>query len=189
MLPDAPHHRYFRAKDGYWWGKIRFELTDPRGLRASNLRLADKWAMRFLSMASRMSALVLTTTVDSVTRGHFNEVLHTTRVANLGVPIYRSAETFLLGDDGHSFRVAGREAFFPFLRWAAWAATGTVATDHNGAAYQIPWFGLTMEQTTRMTAEGLEITQRSPFSRAAILLKWQRPLPAKPAAANTSAGP
>jgi hypothetical protein len=37
-----------------------------------------------------------------------------------------------------------------------------------------------MEQETRMTANGLEIAQRTAFSRAAILLKWQRPLRAKP---------
>lgn len=176
MLPDAPHHCYFQAKEGRWRGKIRFELTDPRGLRASSLPLADKWSLRSLSLASRLSALVLTTTVDYASRGDQNEVLHTTQVTNFGVPVYRSAETISLKDDGRSFSVEGREAFFPFLWHSDWAATGEVAADRDGAAYRIPCFGLTMEQETRMTAEGLEITQRTAFTRASILLKWQRRL-------------
>ena len=169
---DAPHHRYFRAKEGHWRGKIRFELTDPRGLRASSMPPADQWSLRCLSLASRLSALVLDTTVEC--RGY--AVLHTTRVTNLGVPVYRSAETILLEEDGRSFRVEGREGFFPFLRQADWIGRGAVAADHDGAAYQLPCFGLAMEQTTRMTAAGLAVVQHTAFSRADILLTWQRPL-------------
>ncbi|VTT98836.1 Uncharacterized protein OS=Plesiocystis pacifica SIR-1 GN=PPSIR1_40060 PE=4 SV=1 [Gemmataceae bacterium] len=178
MQPDAPHHRYFRAKEGHWRGKIRFAVTDPRGLRASSVRWADKWSFRSTSLASRLSGLVLRTTVDYASGGDRNEVLHTTRVSNFGVPVYRSAETFFLGDDGRSFRIEGREAFFPFLRRTVWTGSGEVATDHDGASYLIPVFGLTMEQETRMTADGLEITQRTAFTRADILLIWQRPLKA-----------
>jgi hypothetical protein len=137
-----------------------------------------------LSLASRLSALILTTTVDYTSRGHQDEVLHTTKVSNFGVPVYRSTETIFLEDGGRRFRVEGRENFFPFLRPAAWAATGAVAADHDGAAYRIPCFGLTMEQETRMTAGGLEVTQRTAFTRAAILLKWQRRSRAKPEAAG-----
>ena len=119
--------------------------------------------------------MALRTTVDYAS-GDRNEVLHTTRVSNFGVPVYRSAETFFLGDDGHSFRIEGREAFCPFLRRTAWTGSGEVATDHDGASYRVPVFGLTMEQDTRMTADGLEVTQRTPFTHADILLKWQRRL-------------
>src|SRR5688572_27314844 len=83
MLSDALHHRYFRAKDGHWRGKIRFRVTDPRGLRASSIPFADKWSLRCLSLASRLSALTLRTSVEC--RG--NDVLHTTRVTNLGIPV------------------------------------------------------------------------------------------------------
>ncbi len=184
MYSEAPHHRYFRAKEGRWRGKIRFALTDARGLRASTLSLADKWSLRSLSLASHLSALVLTTTVDYAGRGHLNEVLHTTRVSNFGLTVYRSAETIFLNDDGRSFRIEGREAFFTFLRRSEWVAEGAVATDHDGAAYRIPCFGLTMEQETRMTPDGLEIRQQTAFSRATILLKWQRPFRANSAAAG-----
>ena len=176
MTADAPHHRYFRAKEGHWRGKIRFEITDSRGLRASSLALAQKWSLRSLALASRLSGLVLTTTVDFTGPAHPAEVLHTTRVTNFGMPAYRSAETLVLHDDGRSFRIEGREAFFPFLRRTDWSATGAVAIDHDGAAYRIPCFGLTMEQETRMTAGGLEVVQRTEFTQARILLKWQRPL-------------
>jgi hypothetical protein len=176
MIPDALHHRYFRAKDGHWRGRIRFRLTDPRGLRASSLSLADKWSLRCMSLASHLSALTLKTSVEC--RG--DDVLHTTRVTNLGVLIYRSAETIVLEDDGRSFRVEGREGFFPFLRGADWNGQGAVADDHDGAVYQLPCFGLVMEQKTRMTAAGLETVQRTPFTRADILLKWQRPLRGAP---------
>lgn len=103
MSPDALHHRYFQVREGHWRGKIRFELTDRRGLRASSVRWADKWSLRTLSFASRLSGLVLRTTVDYASRGHLNEVLHTTRVPNFGIPVYRCAETIFLNDDGRSF--------------------------------------------------------------------------------------
>lgn len=188
MLPDAPHHRYFRAKEGHWWGNIRFKVTDPAGLKASSVRWADKWSFRSLSLASRLSGLVMRTTVDYASGIDRNEVLHTTRVSNFGMPVYRSAETIFLGDDGRSFRVEGREGFFPFLRWRDWGATGEVAGDHDGASYRIPVFGLTMDQVTRMTADGLEVTQRTAFTQASILLKWQRPLRNQPAAEVKQAG-
>ena len=184
MLPDTPNHLYFRAKEGHWRGKIRFEVTDPRGLRASSLSRMDKWSLRSLGLASRLSALVLTTTVDYASRGHQNEVLHATRVTNLGVPVYRSAETVFLGEDGRNFRYEGREAFFPFLRRVHVAAEGAVSEDHDGAVYRIPCFGMTMEQVTRMTNEGLEVTQRTAFTQAVILLKWQRRLRDERAASN-----
>ena len=172
MIPDAVHHRYFRAKDGHWRGKIRFRLTDPRKLRVSSMPPADQWSLRCLGLASRLSALVLHTTVEC----RENDVLHTTRVTNLGVPVYRSAETILLEEDGRSFRVEGREGFFPFLRRADWSGRGAAAADHDGAAYQLACFGLAMEQETRMTPAGLAVVQRTAFSRADVLLTWQRPL-------------
>ena len=89
-----------------------------------------------------------------------NEVLHTTRVSNFGVPVYRSAETIFLEDDGRSFRIEGREAFFPFLR----RLIGPGRRGRDGSRRGLvpdTVFGLTMEQETRMTADGLEITQRT----------------------------
>jgi hypothetical protein len=181
MYTDAPHHRYFQAKEGHWRGTLRLEITDPRQLRASPLRLLDRWSMWSMAIASRLSTLVLSTTVDYASRGHRNEVLHTTRMTNLGVTLFRSQEVILLGDDGHSFRMTGTEAYFPRL-WKAteWAAHGAVAAGHDGAAYHIPFCGVTIEQHTRMTPQGLEVIQTMPFSRASILLRWQRPLRAEP---------
>lgn len=66
--------------------------------------------------------------------------------------------------------------FFPFLRRPDWSGSGEIATDHDGASYRIPVFGLTMEQVTRKTGDGLQTTQRTTFTRAGILLKWQHPL-------------
>lgn len=176
MPSEASHHRYFQAKEGHWRGRIRFVITDPGGLRASSVRWADKSSFCALSLASRLSGLVMRTTVDYAKGRDRNEVRHTTKVSNFVMPVYRSAESIYLGEDGLSFQVEGREAFFPFLRRRAWAATGEVATDHGGAFYRIPVLGLAMEQETRMTADGLQVIQRTAFTRAEILLKWQRPL-------------
>jgi hypothetical protein len=135
-------------------------------------------------VSRRLSTLVLSTTVDYAGRGHLNEVLHTTRMSNLGITLFRSREAILLADDGRSFRMTGTQAFFPRL-WKAteWAAHGAVAADHDGAVYHIPFFGVTIEQHTRMTPQGLEVIQTTPFSRANILLQWQRPLRAESNAA------
>ena len=134
--------------------------------------------MRSMALASRrMSALVLSTTVDYASRGHQNEVLHTTRMSSLGVTLFRSREAILLDADGHSFRVTGAQAFFPRLwKTTEWVAHGAVAADHDGAVYNMPFFGDAMEQHTRMTPEGLEVIQTTAFSRASILLQWQRAL-------------
>jgi len=135
-----------------------------------------------MALASRrLSTLILSTTVDYASQGHQNEVFHTTRMSNLGITLFRSQETILLDGDGHSFRMTGTQAFFPRL-WKAteWAAHGVVAADHDGAVYHIPFFGVSIEQHTRMTPHGLEVIQATPFSRASILLRWQRSLRAEP---------
>jgi len=182
MHTDSPHHRYFRAKEGHWKGKVRFEITDPQQLRASPLRLLDKWSVWSMALVSRhLSTLVLSTTVDYASQGRQNEVMHTTRMSNLGVTLFRSREAISLDDDGYSFRMTGAQAFFPRL-WKAteWAAHGAVAADHDGAVYHIPFFGVTLAQHTRMAPQGLEVIQTTPFSRASILLRWQHPLRAVP---------
>src|SRR5690242_7223717 len=119
MSIDAPHHNYFRAKEGHWRGKVRFEITDAQRLRESPLRMLDKWSMWSMAQASRrMSTLVLSTTVDYASQGHQNVVSHTTRMSNLGITLYRSQEAILLADDGHNFGLTGSQAFFPRL-WRA----------------------------------------------------------------------
>ena len=177
-LRGQSHHRYFRAKEGRWRGRVGFEITSPERLQASPVRSLDRWSMRSMALVSRrLSSLVLSTTVDYASRGEQNEVLHTTRMSSLGITLFRSQEAILLGDDGLSFRVRGAQAFFPRL-WKAtdWVAHGAVAADHDGAVYHMPFFGETMEQHTRMTPQGLEVIQTTPFSRASILLVWQRAL-------------
>lgn len=189
---DAPHHNYFRTKEGHWRGKVRFEITDAQRLRDSPLRLLDKWSMRSMAQASRrMSTLVLSTTVDYTSQGHQNVVSHTTRMSNLGITLFHSQEAIMLADDGHSFAMTGSQAFFPQL-WRAteWTAHGAVAADYDGAIYHIPLFGgsgVIIEQHTRMTPQGLEVVQTTPFSRASILLRWQRSLTAEPNAASDQA--
>jgi len=180
MHTDSPHHRYFRAKEGHWRGKLRFEITDRQRLWASPLRWRDKWSMWSMALTSRrLSTLVLSTTVDYASQGGQNKVLHTTRMSNLGITLFRSQEAILLDDDGFSFQMTGTQAFFPRLgKSTAWTAHGAVAADHDGAVYHIPFFGVTIEQHTRMTPQGLEVIQTTPFSRANILLQWQRSLTA-----------
>ena len=180
MPIDSPHHRYFRAKEGHWRGKVRLEITDPQRLRASTLNSLNRWSLWSMALVSRrLSTLVMSTTMDYASQGHRNQVIHTTQTSNLGVTLYRSRETILLDDDGQSFRMAGTEAFFPRLgKTTEWAAHGAVATDYDGATYYIPFFGEVIEQQTRMTPQGLEVIQATPFSRANIFLRWQRPLQA-----------
>src|SRR5215831_2393588 len=91
MHTDRPHHRYYRAMEGHWRGKVRFEITNPKRLRASTLRLMDRWSVWAMSiMSCRLSTLILSTSVDYASRGYRNEVLHTTRTSNLGVTLFRS---------------------------------------------------------------------------------------------------
>lgn len=175
MPNDAPNHMYYRALEGEWRGRVQFEITDVKRLSSSCLRLRDRWSIWAMAMVSRRTAsLFMSTSLDYGSRGHLNEVLHTTRTSCLGIPVYCSRETIHLNDDGRSFRLVGVEAYFPRLwKRREWTALGEVSADHRGALYQIPFFGEVMEQHTRVTPEGVEVVQITPFSLATILLQLQ----------------
>lgn len=176
MLIDTPHHRYFRTKEGRWTGSFVLKITDLPQLRA--MQWFERWSIRFMAFSARyLSAPTLSTSIDYSTRGAQNEVVHTTRMSNWGFTVFCSVETITLEADGRSFRMAGKQSCFPFLwKSSAWGARGSVAIDFDGAAYQIPWFGLMIKQNTRMTKEGLEVIQKTPFSEAVVLLRRKGPL-------------
>ena len=183
MPADAPHHRYFRGKEGRWRGKFQFEITNQRALSSSPLSWFEKWVVSAAAFFSRhVSGPSLSTTVDYSGQGAENRVLHTTQISILGLTLFRSTEIIFLDPDGGDFRMTGQQSFFPFFSTSSdWTAHGSVSPEYDQATYRIPWFGLTMEQKTNMTNKGLEIIQTTSFSRAVVLLQRQGPLKAEPA--------
>lgn len=178
IAQQAPlNFQYYQRKEGRWRGRFRFAITDVEALAASGLGRLDRWSLRMTDLLSRSGKAVLATTLDAATGRDQNEVLHTTRLSIFGITLLRSDETMCLDTDGRNLVMKGRQSAFPWLaKPVEWIAPGAVAEDHDGAVYHIPFYGTTIKQEMRMTPEGLEMTQTSPFSEAVVVLKRQRPL-------------
>lgn len=174
-MTKSYHREYFRAKIGRWSGPFRLEITQS----ASDQKLpwGDRLTLRFLAILSRwVDGLVMSTTVNDSSQQHPGTIIHTTRLSLHGITIARSEEVISPADDGVRFQIKGRRWSFPFIgSGTTWSGEGSVSTDHDGASYHISILGQ-MTQTTRMTPNGLEIIQTTPFSRATILLRWLGPL-------------
>lgn len=172
---QAPlNFQYYQRKEGRWRGRFRFAITDVEALAASGLGRLDRWSLRLTDLLSRSGRAVLWTTVDATTRREQNEVLHTTRLSIFGITLLRSDETMCLDTDGRNLVMKGRQSALPWLaKPVEWIAPGAVAEDHDGAVYHIPFYGTTIKQEMRMTPEGLEMTQTSPFSEAVVVLQRQ----------------
>lgn len=168
-----PHHRYFQAKQGRWWSPFQLEITDPEGLRTSSLRWKEKQTLRLLDSFCRQNRLpTFSTLMDYTSRGQHNEVFHITQLSFGGITLFRSLETIHLKEDGDTFDVSGKQGYFPFLWWRSpWKGHGFVDKEDDAATYFLPWQGLELVQHTRMTPEGLEILQETPFSKAALCLR------------------
>lgn len=175
MTANSPSHSYYRALEGQWRGRMHFKLTDLKRYWASRMRLSERLSVLGLSLVSIGPAkLFMSTTLAFASDGDKNDVLHTTRVACMGITLYRSRERIRLSTDNRSFHLSGTQAFFPYLwRSAEWSGTGTIAEDHQSAVYNFTFMGEPLEQSTLVTPDGLQILQVTPYSRAIVLLRLQ----------------
>jgi hypothetical protein len=91
------------------------------------------------------------------------EVVHTTVVRWLGIPLQRSVETIALDADGRRFSVRG-------------GMTGTGTMDEAGscATYELNWLGVPVQQSTRRERDVIEVQQQGPGFRAVQTLVRQR---------------
>jgi hypothetical protein len=168
-VEDGPALRYYRSLVGSWSGALTLFVTDAGALRAATL--ATRSRIRTMALLSgTLGAARMATTLEAVSERRFR---HTTRVAKWRATLFDSEEEIAIEDDGRSFRMTGVQRSWPGRREPL-SGEGEIDATATGAVYRIPWFGVELIQRTTIVPEGLELTQETPWSRAAVLLRRER---------------
>jgi len=157
---SGPVPRYYRSLEGRWAGTLTLRMTAWRALRGHPL------ATKVTMVSARLvSPVRMATTLEA--RGA--SFVHTTRVTKWGFLLYATEETIEVTDGGRALRMVGeqRPRLGPLERYEA---AGEVDPSATRATYRIPWLGVELVQRTRVVAEGLELTQETPWSRSSVLL-------------------
>lgn len=137
---------------GRWRAPVQITITDPGALRSSGMSFADRLSLRMLSAWPRwLGAVYLDTTVAC---GDGGEVVHTTVVRWLGIPLQRSTETFLLDPAGRSFTVRG-----------GMSGSGKVDESSTHAEYELRWLGVSIRQHTVREPDLVTVHQEGPGFR------------------------
>ena len=174
---EAASHAYYRPLHGAWRCAYDFAITDHTALRSSAMGWLDR--QRVLSMVwtpRLLGPLTLDTTVDYFTHGASGVVLHTTRASKWGIPLFSSAETITLHENGTDFTLQGGQRMFPsFWRVRDFGdGRGTVDASGTRASYTFAWLGTEMRQTTIASGDTVTITQETAWSRGVQVLKRVR---------------
>jgi hypothetical protein len=162
---ELPTLTYYRACVGSWRCRVHLTVTDARALEGSGMGLLDRLSLRVLGAWPRWLARpVMATTV------RFDgplEVVHTTTVRWLGIPLLRSVETFSLDPGGRTFRVGGD-------------LTGHGSIDETGTRgeYRLRWLGADIVQRTSRDGDTVTVRQEGPgFEARQALLRQPRAAP------------
>ena len=124
------------------------------------MSFADRLSLRVLSAWPRwLGAIYLDTTVACRDGA---EVVHTTVVRWLGIPLQRSIETFLLDPEGRSFTVRG-----------GMSGSGSVDESSTRAQYELRWLGVSIRQHTVREQDVVTVHQQGPGFRGVQALVRQ----------------
>jgi hypothetical protein len=163
MHDASPNLRYYRPLVGRWAGDFDLTVRDRAALSRTSL------LTRLVGLAARLSGRArMATTLAELAPDRFH---HTTRVRSLGLALLRSDETITLDGDGRGFVIEGWQQLL--WRREAYRGTGTITADAQGAHYALTWLGAPLDQTTRIEAGGLLLTQRTAWSWGRVLLVRQ----------------
>lgn len=162
MTSPGPAHTYYEACTGRWRAPIAFTLTDTRALGRSGMSLVDRLSIRLLAVwPAWLGRVHLDTTVAFRGPG---EVVHTTVVRWLRVPLQKSVETFSLDPDGRRFTVRG-----------SMTGSGVVDPTATRAEYTLFWLGVELRQRTVREGDRVTVEQEGPGFRAHQELQRQAP--------------
>lgn len=136
-------------------------ITDSAALRASGMRAADRASLRMMTAWPRwLGRFWLETTVTYDASG---EVIHTTVVRFLGLPLLRSTEHITLDADGRAFTMRGEQRMWPAI-WArrTMSGHGTIDASARRAEYTLEFLGAAMRQSTVREDDLVTVTQQGP---------------------------
>ncbi|UJR82776.1 hypothetical protein [Sandaracinus amylolyticus] len=154
----TPALSYYRACAGAWRGDVTFAITDPTRFAAASLSALDRARVRAtVSIPARIE-----TTVEVTSE---REVLHTTRITQLGMPSLVGHEVITLRDDGRTFtmRVHHRMAPF-FVARESGPFEGEVDQDGRRATYHLALFGVPMRQVGARDGDRVTLVQTTDWS-------------------------
>jgi hypothetical protein len=149
MAAEGPAHAYYRACVGRWHCPLQITVTDAARLAASGMGLLDRLSLRLFSRWPRWLGRV--TMETSVAFDASGDVVHTTHVRWLGLPLQRSVEVFTLAPDGISLTVRG-------------GMTGTARALPGGTSveYELRWRGAPIRQRTERAQDQVTIRMEGP---------------------------
>ncbi len=164
-----PSHRYYRAMQARWRGRLTLAITDRAALARAAMGTFDRLAWRLTALAGRPW---FETSVDYESGAARNEVVHTTRVRSLGVTLVRGVEILTLDPDGRRFTLRGEHRFL----WAPFGVrrvegVGEVREAADGASYSFSYLGAAITQTTCIDGAALVVTRTSAFGRSEVRLE------------------
>jgi len=153
MTTAGPARVYYEACRGRWRAPIAITLTDAGALRRSGMSLLDRARVRLLSLwPAWLGRIHLDTTVSLRGGG---EVVHTTVVRWLALPLQKSVEIFTLDPDGCRFTVGGSMTGY-----------GSVDPTATRADYTLTWLGVEIRQWTTRANDRVTVHQEGPGFRA-----------------------
>lgn len=162
----TPATRYYESLLGDWVGTMHMQVRD-----AAALRRAGAFA-RALGLFVRIDgrATMATTLRRAPDADGLPVYAHTTRVTRWGVPTLRSAETLVLQPDGRSLVMRGVHRVA--LRAAEpYEGSARISGDGRAAEYAFTWMHAPLVQRTQVVAEGLQLTQETPWAYNEVLLR------------------
>lgn len=150
MTPDGPARTYYEACRGRWRAPIALTVTDLGALQASGMSRLDQLSVRLLSSwPSWLGGVYLDTTVTVS-----DEVVHTTVIRWLGLPVQKSVETFTLDPDGRRFLVRG-----------GMTGSGAIDATATRGEYTLSWLGVEIRQRTVRDGDRVTVHQEGPGFR------------------------
>ena len=157
-----PSVRYYRACVGAWRGEVELTLTDVTALAGSGMAMLDRLSVRLMAAWPKwLPRPVMSTSVRF--RGPL-EVVHTTTVSWLGVPLQQSEERFDLDTDGRTFEVRGDVI-----------GRGDIDEHARCGRYELRWRGVDLVQRTVRDADTVTVRQEGPgFTGRQVLARRGR---------------
>ncbi|AKF04622.1 hypothetical protein [Sandaracinus amylolyticus] len=158
MSRETPALSYYRACAGAWRGDVTFAISDPARFAAASLSAIDRARVR--------ATCAIRARIDtSVTVLSEREVLHTTRITQLGMPSLVGREVITLREDGRTFTMHVHHRMAPFfVARESGPFEGEVDADGRRATYHLALFGVPMLQVGSRDGDHVTLVQTTAWS-------------------------
>lgn len=146
MIVDSAHYTYFQACIGRWRCPVDMQITDVSALRRA-MGLFNMLGLWLMSVwPPWLGRFYLETTVDMP---HSAEVLHTTVVRWLGLPLLSTKERLVLHENGVNFSLSGEghSLMAPWYR-DLMEGQGSIDPSATKGSYRLIWMGSPLIQST-----------------------------------------